>query len=118
MTQLYIVVKQERGTSRHMGTPLVKITFVGITDRKEYVTYVDLPNHNVKNWQHIIDNPDRGFVLRNLKVKQHRDRLLINADSKPLIEVEEESLDPIMTVVLSHWDRQDQGPNRFGDLFE
>lgn len=118
MTQLYMVIKQEPGHSRHLGTPLVKITFVGITDRREYVTYVDLPNHNRKNWQHIIDNPTRGYVLRNLQIKQHRDRLLINADSQPLIEVEEASLEPILNVVESHWDRQDQGPNRFGDLFE
>jgi len=120
MEQLYVVISQEWGTSRHLGTPYVKITMVGVTDRKEYITYVDRPNFNYSNWQHIIDNPERGYILRNLKTKTHRGKLLINADSKPLIEAEELSPDPILDVVKEHWEREDRrgGPNRFGDLFE
>jgi hypothetical protein len=117
MDQLYVVLNQEWGTSRHLGTPYVKITMVGIHDRNEYTTYVDTPNHNYRNWQHIIQHPERGYVLRNLKIKTHRGRQLINADSKPLIEVEDESLDPILDIVQEFWQRQDRGgPNRFWEI--
>lgn len=119
MTQLYAVLAQETGVSRHLGTPYVKITMVGVKDRKEYITYIDQPNFNTKNWQHIINNPTRGFVIRNLRTKQHKGKDLINADSKPLIEYESEDPNEVLDVIKEYWLREDRrGPNRYGDLFE
>jgi hypothetical protein len=118
--QPYVVLKQEWGRSRHLGTEYVKITFLGIKDRKEYVTYVDSPNHNFKNWSHIINNPKHGFVVRNLKTKTHKAKTLIDADSKPIIEWEDDTDTEIMRQVSEIWAEEDVKANsdKFRDLFE
>ncbi len=89
VNQPYVVLKQESRTSKISGQPMTKITLLGVKDRKEYVTYIDSPNKNHKHWQHIIENPTHGFVLRNLKVKRYKDRELIDADSRVIIEWED-----------------------------
>lgn len=118
--QPYVVLKQERGYSRHLGTEYVKITFLGIKDRQEYHTYVDTPNHNYKNWEHIIRNPRHGFVVRNLKTKTHKGKTLINADSKPIIDWEDVDDEEIMRQVAEIWAEEDlkSDSDRFRDLFE
>lgn len=118
--QPYVVLKQEWGRSRHLGTEYVKITVMGIKDRKEYYTYVDTPNHNYQNWQHIINNPKHGFVIRNLKTKQYKGKTLIDADSKPIIEIEDVDDSEIMRQISEIWAEEDMKNNsdRFGDLFK
>ena len=118
--QPYVVLKQERGRSRHLGTEYVKITMMGIKDRREYHTYVDTPNHNYKNWEHIIRNPNHGFVIRNLKIKTHKGKELIDADSKIIIEIEDDDDTEIMRQIAEIWAEEDLKNNsdRFGDLFK
>jgi hypothetical protein len=120
MKQPYVVLKQERGFSRHLGTEYVKITFLGVKDREEYHTYVDTPNHNYKNWEHIIRNPKHGFVVRNLRTKTHKGKTLIDADSKPIIDWEDVDDLEIMRQVSEIWAEEDQkaDSDRFRDLFE
>lgn len=120
MKQPYVILKQEWGRSRHLGTEYVKITFLGIKDRQEYVTYVDSPNHNYKNWSHIINNPTHGFVVRNLKTKEHKGRTLISADSKPIIDWEDTDDVEIMRQVSEIWAEEDlkNDSDKFRDLFE
>jgi hypothetical protein len=118
--QPYLVINQEARTSMKYGTPMTKIYFLGIKDRKEYWTYVDLPHRNYKNWSHIINNPDHGFVLRNLQTKMHKNEELIDADSKPIIDVEMESLEEVMEIIAEFWEKEDRKRNtdKFRDLFE
>lgn len=118
--QPYVVLKQEWGRSRHLGTEYVKITVMGIKDRKEYHTYVDTPNHNYQNWQHIINNPQHGFVIRNLKTKEHKGKTLINADSKPIIEWEDDNDTEIMRQISEIWAEEDikNNSDRFWDIVE
>jgi hypothetical protein len=118
--QPYVVLKQAKGVSKHLGTEYVKITFLGVKDRKEYVTYVDTPNHNYGNWQHIINNPNHGFVVRNLKLKTHKGKTLINADSQPIIEWQDHNDQEIMRQVAEIWAEEDlkHDSDRFRDLFE
>jgi hypothetical protein len=120
MKQPYVVLKQEWGRSKHQGTEYVKITFVGVKDRKEYTTYIDTPNHNYKNWQHIINNPSHGFVLRNLKTKTHKGKTLVDADSKPIIDWEDSDDSEIMRQVSEIWAEEDikADSDRFRDMFE
>lgn len=120
MKQPFVVLKQEWGRSKHLGTEYVKITVMGIKDRKEYVTYVDTPNHNFKNWQHIINNPKHGFVIRNLRTKQHKGKTLIDADSKPIIDWEDSDDTEIMRQIAEVWAEEDlkADSDRFRDLFE
>ena len=119
MKQPYIVLKQESGISQRFGTPMTKITLLGVKDRKEYITYVDTPNYNYKNWSHIINNPNHGFILRNLKTKQHKDKTLIDADSKPIIEFEDEDDVEIFKELAKIWAEEDLRNNtdKFSDLY-
>lgn len=118
--QPYVVINQEARTSMKYGTPMTKITLLGVKDRKEYVTYVDTPHRNYKNWSHIINNPNHGFVLRNIKTKMHKGEELVDADSKPIIDVEMESLEEVMEIIAEFWEEEDRKRNsdKFRDLFE
>jgi hypothetical protein len=117
--QNYIVLTQESGLSKITGQPYTKLTIVGTKDRREYVTYVDSANHNQKNWFHILNNPTSGFILKNLKTKVSRDRLLIDADSRPQIAAEHDSLDYLLQTLQEVWAEQDnRAKTNFRDLFE
>ena len=121
--QPYIVIEQKSGYSKIAGTPMTTIVMIGIKDRREYVTYVDAPNRNAKNWSHIINNPTHGFVLRNLTITNKttkKGQSIVNADSEILIEVEELNLESILNTVNEFWDEEDRkrDSDRFGDLFE
>jgi hypothetical protein len=118
--QPYVVLKQEARTSKKYGTPMTKIYFLGVKDRKEYWTYVDLPHRNYKNWSHVINNPNHGFVLRNIQTKWHKDEELVDADSKVIIEWEDINDTEIMRQVAEIWAEEDlrNGSDKFRDLFE
>lgn len=118
--QPYIVLKQEASTSKKYGTPMTKITLLGVKDRREYITYVDTPHHNYKNWEHVIRNPEHGFVLRNIKTKIHKDKELVDADSKIIIEREDDDDIEIMKELAEIWAEEDlrNGSDKFSDLFK
>lgn len=120
MKQPYVVLKQERRFSKISGSPMTKITLLGIKDRQEYVTYIDSPNRNHDNWSHITNNPDHGFVLRNLRTKKAKGKVLIDADSQPIIEWEDVNDEEIMRQVAEVWAEEDRknGSDCFRDLFE
>ena len=119
MKQPYIILKQEQSVSKRFGTPMTKITMVGVKDRREYITYIDAPNRNHRNWDHIIRNPNHGFVLRNLKIKEHRGKLLIDADSHPIIEWEDINDVAIMDQLTEIWAEEDlRNTDKFRDLFK
>jgi hypothetical protein len=118
--QPYLVLKQEHNTSKKYGTPMTKITFLGIKDRREYITYVDAPHRNYKNWQHIINNPTQGFIVRNLKTKMHKGRELIDADSAVIIEWSDVNDEQMLQQISEIWAEEDLKNNsdKFRDLFE
>lgn len=118
MAKLYAVLQQEKRPSKYGGM-IVKITLVGVLDRKEYITYVDPLNLNIKNWQHIINNPEHGFILTDLKLKRGKDDL-INADSEPVIDGQYVNMNDMLDLLQQVWDKQDaaNNPSRFSDLFE
>ena len=121
--QPYIVVEQKPGYSKIAGTPMTTVVMVGVKDRREYVTYVDTPNRNAVNWQHITNHADHGFVLRNLNVTNKstkKGQTIINADSQPIIEWETDTLDEVLIDAQRYWEPEDRRNNsdKFGDLFE
>lgn len=120
MRQPYIILKQEQRVSKRYGTPMTKITLLGVKDRKEYVTYIDAPNRNHKNWDHIVRNPEHGFVLRNLRTKTHKDQTLIDADSHPIIDWEDVNDQEILRQLAEIWAEEDLRNNtdKFRDLFK
>jgi hypothetical protein len=122
MKQPYIVIAQCTSISQVSGQPVTSITFIGVRDRKEYVTYVDISLHNCQHWSHIVNNPQHGFVLRNLKVTDKTTKskkTIINADSKPIIEWQAD-LEEILAdaeLLWQDWDNKDNSDS-FRKLFE
>lgn len=118
--QPYLVLKQEANTSKKYGTPMTKITLLGIKDRREYITYVDTPHHNYRNWQHIIQNPSHGFIISNVKTKAHKDKILVDADSRPIIDWEDTTDEEMLRQISELWAEEDsrRGADKFRDLFK
>jgi hypothetical protein len=116
---LYAVLSQKEKQSKYGGT-IIEITMVDIVERTEWITYIDYRNHNHSHWQHITNNPNHGFVLKNLKRKRHKDKNLINADSKPVINEEFEDPNEMFDLIKQLWDKEDRkkNPNRFWEMFE
>ena len=120
--QPYIVIEQKSGYSKIAGTPMTTLILVGVKDRREYVTYVDTPNRNAVNWNHITRNPEHGFVLRNLQTTNKttkKGQSIINADSEPIIEWETDSVDEVLIDAQRYWEEEDRknASDKFGDLF-
>ncbi len=103
MRQPYIVLKQHPITSKY-GNRIYMITLVGAQDRLEYKTYIDPNNRNFKYWQHIIWNPDHGFVLKNCIVKKDN---IISADCRPIIAWETPSPEDVFDELYEIWTEQD-----------
>lgn len=123
MKQPYIILEQRQGYSQKYGTEMTTIIMVGVKDRREYVTYIDTPNRNAANWQHITNHTERGYVLRNLKLTDKttkKGQQIINADSDPIIEWETDTLDEVLIDAQKYWAQEDRknGSDKFGDLFE
>lgn len=117
--QTYVVLEQTSGLSKITGRPMTTITMVGTRDRKEYKTYIDTNNHNHDNWLHITNNPTNGFILTGLSTKEHKGKLLVNADSKPVIAAECLDKESILASLQETWKEQDnRRVTRFKDLFE
>lgn len=114
--QYYIILKQKQITSKLNGERIIEVTLVGVKDRLLYTTYVDPRNRNFRNWSYIIHNPNQGYLLGPLKVKDF-DKGLINADSKVTILVTTEDHEEIYTEVLSKWQREDE-TGHFDSLFD
>ena len=98
--ETFVRTKQDRFTSRY-GNRIWRIDFTGLEDRKNYYTFVDPTNRNYPNWQHIIENPESGFLISNLTLKTCAPDL-ISADSKPVIEHQGDQ-DSINDAVKEFW---------------
>jgi hypothetical protein len=119
INQNFVVIEQTQGVSNRTGYPYTTITLVGVKDRCLYKTYIDTHNHNHKQWQHIVSNPDHGFILNNLRIKRHKDTELIDADSKPVIAAEETVKDNILSMLKEVWLEQDtRVTSNYRNLFE
>ena len=116
--QPYLVLSQRTFRSQNHGQPVTEIVLIGCKDRCQYKTYIDIQNKNYKHWQHIILNPESGFALRGLNVK-NTEKYLINADSKPNIDIQANTKDELFAELHSIWIEEDQKKNsdRFQDLF-
>ena len=98
--ETFVRTKQDRFTSRY-GNRIWRIDFTGLEDRKNYYTFVDPTNRNYLNWQHIIENPESGFLISNLTLKTGQADL-VSADSRPVIEHQGDP-DAITDAVKEYW---------------
>ena len=117
MKQPYLVLSQRTFRSHYHGQPVTEIILIGCKDRCQYKTYIDVQNKNYKHWQHIILNPESGFALSGLTVKD-QDKYLVNADSNPTIDTQDHK-DFLFADLQDVWLKEDRKKNsdRFQDLF-
>lgn len=118
MKQPYLVLSQRTFRSHNHGQPVTEIILIGCKDRCQYKTYVDIQNKNYKFWQHIVNNPQSGFALRNLKIKDTA-KYLISADSEPIIDIQADTANELFADLHSIWIEEDQKKTseKFRDLF-
>lgn len=116
--QNYVIYDQKSGVSRYGGR-LITVRAIGVTDRKDYTTYIDPTNYNSQNWIDVTSKPSGGFLVKGLKVKNEEKRIL-NADSKFTVLAETHIPDPILIELHEIWKEQDEAktPNTFRELFE
>jgi len=96
---------------------MVKIEFIGTKDRMLYHTYVDHSLRNHQLWQEIVTQPTRGFIVKDLKIKDAK-KLLINADHAPTILADVDSVDQLVEILKEQWQAQDMNKSQFHTLFE
>lgn len=119
MIQPYLVLSQRTIRSKSHGHPITEITLIGCSDRCQYKTYIDIQNKNYRNWQHIVNNPKKGFALGNLIIK-NSSKYLISADSELTIDIKSDRPEQLLSELYEIWIEQDQkkNTNKFRDLFE
>lgn len=119
MKQPYLVLSQRTFLSHNHGQPVTEITLIGCKDRCQYRTYVDIQNKNYKFWQHIVNNKESGFAIRNLKIKDSS-KYLISADSEPIIDIQADTKEELFADLHDIWQEEDQksSSDKFRDLFE
>ena len=118
INQNYVIYNQKTTGSKHGGT-VTTVNAIGVSDRKEYITYIDPTNFNSQNWIDIVSKPKSGFLVKGLKVKNFDKKNIINADSKPVILAETITPDPILVELYEIWKEQDETPpTTFKDLFD
>jgi len=69
-------------TSRH-GGKWFHIYFKDNIKNKSYRTALFENMRNFSNWQHIINNAERGDFVDNLKMKTYKGKEIVDADSMP-----------------------------------
>lgn len=117
MNQPYVITQQSTQVSRHGGT-VTTITLIGASDRKTYKTYINPSFFNAANWQHITAYPEYGYVVRGLVIED-KSKLIISADSKPVLE--ETYINPqiILAELEALWKEIDsRPPTTFKELFD
>ena len=99
-TDMFYIVCQEDQPSRHGGY-ITEIKFISLKNGQEYHTYVDENNRNYKNWYEIVQHPQSGYVVNNLKLKKDN---LISADSRPRIQKVTVNQQDLETVIVEYLD--------------
>jgi hypothetical protein len=116
----YAIIKQEFGTSRKTGAEMITLTLVDIETREEFRSYIDASMANFCQWEPIITNPDRGFVVTGLKQKRNYGRYnheILNADCDPMIVAEYPDVKKMERNLRRSWAKEDFAATPFGKMF-
>jgi hypothetical protein len=116
----HAIVKQEIGTSKISGAETITMTIFDIETRKEYRSYIDASMKNIEHWIDVISNPERGYIVTNLKEKRNYGRYnhdILNADCEPTIIEVWESGKELEKMLRQHWAKEDFAKTPFGKLF-
>jgi len=117
----YAIINQEFGTSRKTGAEMITLTLVDIETREEFRSYIDASMANFFQWEPIITNPDRGFVVTGLKQKRNYGRYnheILNADCDPIIVAEYPDVKKMERNLRRSWAKEDFAATPFGKMFE
>lgn len=84
LKQQYAVVAQFRSNSNTGTGRMTTITFRGVTDNKEYTSYIVDKFRNAKQWQPITNNPHTGHLVKFESGRLSK-AYQIDADSVPTV---------------------------------
>lgn len=102
----YVVLDVVAIESKH-GGKIYQIELVCTQSRLQYKTYVDPKLRNFPNWNKIIANPKKGYILSNIQIRDP-DKYVVSADSKPRILSTYDTKDQLFDELYSYWKELDQ----------
>lgn len=80
MSDTYIIVERPALINSRWGGEVYRVKLENVDTKKTYTTYIDPNNKNYRNWHEIVTSEDKGWVLENIRVKNHK-KGLVDADS-------------------------------------
>ena len=119
MTSYYAIISQDIKPSKN-GGEMITIIALDIESRDECISYLDPSMKNFLLWEHIITQPERGFVVTGLKRKARLgagDRYVLNADCEPIIVKEFDNVKSMERRLRSTWAKMDFEATPFGRMF-
>lgn len=102
----YVVLEIKPMMSRQ-GHKIYELALVNTETRMLYKTYADPHLRNFPNWSRIVINPDRGYILTNIKIRD-QEKQVIDADVKPRILITYDNREQLLEELYQYWSELDQ----------
>lgn len=102
----YVVLAVTPMMSRQ-GHKIYELDLVNTQTRMLYRTYADPHLRNFPNWSRIVINPDCGYILTNIKIRDEI-KQLADADVKPRILSTTLNKETVLEELYQYWRELDQ----------
>ena len=103
----YQVISLTQLPSRVNGGYFFKAMLQNIASRDTYETNIDPTMRNFRKWQIVVSNAHKGIILSGCRLKQLKNKIIVDADSNIHAEV---ICDPDeLSTVLAEWRSDRQG---------
>lgn len=119
-TRYDAVISQELGNSKN-GGEMITLTFLNLETREESRSYIDETMTNFMQWAEIITQPQKGFIIQDLKEKRNYGRYnhtILNADCVPVVAAEFPDVKKMENQIRKMWAKEDFLATPYGKLFE
>jgi hypothetical protein len=119
-TRYDAVISQELGNSKN-GGEMITLTFLNLETREESRSYIDETMTNFMQWAEIITQPQKGFIIQDLKEKRSYGRYnhtILNADCVPVVAAEFPDVKKMENQIRKMWAKEDFLATPYGKLFE
>lgn len=101
------VVLEVRPMMSRQGHKIYELDLVNTQTRMLYKTYADPHLRNFPNWSRIVINPNHGYILTNIKIRDEI-KQLADADVKPRILSTTDSKEQLLEELYEYWRELDQ----------
>ena len=100
------VVLEVRSMISRAGNKIYELDLVNTQTRMMYRTYADPKLRNFPNWSRIIANPNRGYILTNIKIRDEY-KQIVDADAKPRTLSEFDTREELLEELYQYWQELD-----------